>query len=97
MSSVFWQALAYLVLIPLALLPTIIAIKKKHPYKIPIILINIFGALLWGIGWFISLVWCFILPKGSSNADEIDKLHSLKEKGAITEDEFALKKKELMQ
>lgn len=96
-----WQLLILLVLIPLAFLPTIIAIRKNHPYKIPIVLINIFGGLLWGLGWFIALIWCFILPKDkanfSGNADEIEKLHSLKERGVITEEEFNLKKKALMQ
>ncbi|QIY10672.1 hypothetical protein FOC33_17000 [Plesiomonas shigelloides] len=79
-----------------------IALKKNHPYKIPIILINIFGGLLWGTGWLIALIWCFIVPEKkiasiTSFADELDKLNSLKERGVISEDEFNTKKKELMQ
>ncbi|EGR5152063.1 SHOCT domain-containing protein [Vibrio cholerae] len=33
----------------------------------------------------------------ASVADELDKLHSLKERGVISEDEFNAKKKELIQ
>ncbi|MBE3654963.1 SHOCT domain-containing protein [Vibrio navarrensis] len=67
-----------------------------------IVLINVLGGLLWGAGWLIALIWCFIVPEKkvasmASVADEIDKLHSLKEKGVISEDEFNAKKKELMQ
>lgn len=96
-----WQLLILIVFIPLAFLPSIIALKKNHPYKVPIILINVLGGLLWGAGWLISLIWCFIVPEKkvasmTSIADEIEKLHSLKEKGVISEDEFNIKKKELM-
>ena len=97
-----WQLIIVLVVIPIALLPTIVALKRNHPYKIPIILINIFGGLLWGTGWLIALIWCFIIPEKKTSsidgiADEIEKLHSLKEKGVISEVEFSSKKKELMQ
>ena len=97
-----WQLIIVLVVIPLAFLPAIIALKKNHPYKIPIILINIFGGLLWGVGWLIALVWCFIIPEKKTSsidsiADEIEKLYSLKEKGVISEVEFSSKKKELME
>ncbi|MGR6874126.1 superinfection immunity protein [Pseudomonas sp. HK3] len=97
-----WQLIILLVLIPLAFLPTIIALKKNHPYKIPIIFINVFGGLVWGVGWLIALIWCFIVPEKKvlsvgSVADEVEKLHALKEKGVISEAEFGFKKKELMQ
>ncbi|ENO8571787.1 superinfection immunity protein [Vibrio parahaemolyticus] len=102
MSGVsIWQLLILIVLIPLAFVPSIIALKKNHPYKVPIVLINILGGLLWGVGWLIALIWCFIVPEKkvamANIADEIDKLHSLKERGVISEDEFNAKKKELMQ
>tara|TARA_Y200000002_G_C22092864_1_gene419340 strand:+ start:65 stop:370 length:306 start_codon:yes stop_codon:yes gene_type:complete len=101
MGVSFWQILILLVLLPLIFLPSIIAWNKNHPYKIPIILINVFGSLLWGLGWFIALVWCFILPSASStapsgSADEIRKLYELKEQGVITEKEFETKKAELL-
>lgn len=97
-----WQLLIILILLPLAFLPTIISIRKNHPYKIPIILINVLGGLFWGVGWLVALIWCFIVPEkkttiSGSIADEIEKLHSLKEKGVISEDEFNSKKSELMQ
>ncbi|MFL1806028.1 SHOCT domain-containing protein [Plesiomonas shigelloides] len=99
--SIF-QLLLLIIFLPLAFLPSIIALRKNHPYKIPIVLINIFGGLLWGAGWLIALIWCFIVPEKkiasiTSVADELDKLNSLKERGVISEDEFNTKKKELMQ
>jgi len=49
-----------LVLTLLFLLPSIIAIKKNHPHKNAIIFVNIFGSLLYGTGWFVAFVWCFL-------------------------------------
>lgn len=42
------------------LLPSIIAVKKNHPHKMKIVFVNIFGGLLYGLGWIIALVWCFL-------------------------------------
>lgn len=88
-----------LCLIPLYLLPSIIAYHKNHKHKIPIILINILGGGVWGVGWLIALVWCFIEPKKNavtSSAEEISKLFELKEKGVISQEEFERKKKDLL-
>lgn len=95
----FGFSIMMLLLIPLFFLPTILAIKNNHPYKIPIIIINILGGLLWGVGWLIALVWCFITPDENSSIDatnELEKLHELKEKGIITQEEFDAKKKSLL-
>ena len=99
MGISIWQSLIILILLPLVFLPTIIAIKKNHPYKIPIILINVLGGLLWGFGWLIALIWCFIEPKSNYNntTHEIEKLHELKQKGAITQEEFDTKKRALLE
>ncbi|WBJ96699.1 superinfection immunity protein [Shewanella sp. MTB7] len=94
-----FQLLIILVLLPLVFLPTIIAIKKKHPHRIPIILVNVFGGLVAGSGWLIALIWCFIEPSKTSTIDvasQIEKLHKLKEKGILTQDEFDMKKKALL-
>lgn len=103
MGISIWQLLIVLVLLPLAFLPTIIALKKNHPHKIPIILVNIFGGLLYGLGWLVALVWCFIVPNSNSNssslvnaAGEIEKLHVLLEKGVLTQEEFDSKKRALL-
>lgn len=96
--------LIFLLLLPIGFLPTIIAIKKNHPQKVPIILVNIFGGAFWGIGWFIAIVWVFMKPKEShvvinnesSSASEIEKLHELKEKGILSEEEFSIKKNALL-
>ncbi len=84
-----------LIFLPLYFLPTILALHKKHPHKLPIILINVFGGFIGGLGWIVSLVWGFIMPK-ENNApllSELEKLHELKEAGALTQEEFDLQKK----
>lgn len=98
MGISIWQSVIILILIPLIFLPTIIAINKNHHYKIPIILINILGGMLWGFGWLVALIWCFIEPKSNniSATHEIEKLHELKEKGALTQEEYDTKKKALL-
>ena len=100
-SFSIWHWIIVLIFLPLAFLPTIIAIRKNHPYKIAIILINIFGGLFYGLGWLVALVWCFILPKIGDSisvgvADELDRLHQLKERGVLTQEEFDVKKKTIL-
>jgi CBS domain containing-hemolysin-like protein len=94
-----------LVLLSVFLLPSIIALTRNHPHKIPIVLTNIFVSVFWGAGWFIALIWCFILPNDNSSqrnneafssADEIRKLHELKEQGVISQEEFESKKAALL-
>ena len=100
-SFSIWHWIIVLAIMPLAFLPTIIAIRKNHPYKVAIILLNIFGGLLYGLGWLIALIWCFILPKATSGpavgvADELERLHQLKAKGILTQDEFDSKKNAML-
>ncbi len=91
--------------LPIFFLPSIIAVLKNHPYKMPIIIINILSLIMWFfsfIVWIALLIWSFVLPKEDDNAhnkikisdvaNEIEKLHSLKEKGVITQKEFDDKK-----
>lgn len=50
--------IGFLVLVPLFLLPTIIAFRRHHPNRFAILAINVaLGAT--GIGWIGSLVWAF--------------------------------------
>lgn len=100
-SFSIWHWLVVLIILPLAFLPTIIAIRKQHPHRIAIILLNVFGGLIYGLGWLAALVWCFILPKASGVpavgvADELERLHQLKEKGILTQEEFDGKKKAML-
>lgn len=46
-----------LILLPLYFIPTIIAVKRGHPNRVPIILINILAGWMYGVGWLIALVW----------------------------------------
>ncbi len=82
-------------------IPTIIAVSKNHPQKSAIILVNIFGGLVFGIGWVVAIVWCFYNPVKSkttftSSADELERLHDLLEKGVLTQEEFNRKKKQIL-
>lgn len=95
------EILVFLVLIPLYVLPSIIAYRKNHKYRLPILLINLFAGGLWGVGWLAAFIWCFIEPKEektslAGSAEEIGKLFELKEKGVISQEEFERKKKELL-
>jgi sugar phosphate permease len=100
-SFSIWHWLIVLIILPVAFLPTIIAIRKNHPYKVAIILLNIFGGLVYGLGWLAALIWCFILPKASNGpavgvADELERLYQLKAKGILTQEEFDSKKKAML-
>ena len=82
-------------------LPTIVAVKSKHRSVIALFLLNLF--LGWTIaGWVIALVWAFMKPPqiavvpGASSADELLKLSELREKGVLSEEEFAEKKQEIL-
>jgi len=94
----------FIILTAIFFLPTILAIYKDHPQKVPIFLVNIFGGFFWGIGWFIAIVWVFVKPKETrvvvkqerSAANEIEKLHALKEKGVLSEEEFTAKKNAIL-
>ena len=84
------------------IIPLIVAIKKKHPYKVPIILINIF--LGWSfLGWVGALIWACILPEQNNTNnqynnkyEDLAKLQKLKEDGAITEIEFEIEKQKIL-
>ncbi len=95
------EGLIFLILLPLYFLPTIIAIHKQHPHRTPIILVNILGGFIGGLGWVVALVWCFVWPKDAGAteknvASEIGELHHLMEKGIISESEFTKKKESLL-
>ena len=93
------------------LLPTIIAYRTNHRYKVAIAVTNVLGSIIWGIGWLVALIWCFIHVKEDSkmkyvsdyknkDADKynlLEKIHTLKEKGILTEEEFNQKKEEILE
>ena len=96
------ESILFLLAVSLYFLPTIIAVHKEHHYKVPIILVNVLGGAVAGLGWIIALVWCFIEPHqatGAANesiADELEKLNELREKGILTQQEFDSKKHKLL-
>ncbi len=84
------------------LLPTIIAYRKRHTHLSTIALVNIFGTLFFGFGWIISLIWSLTKAENipvrfkSGIADELEKLHELKLKGVLSQEEFDSQKKALL-
>jgi hypothetical protein len=99
MGGISIWAIITLILLPLFLLPSIIAFKKNHKHKIPIMLLNIFGGMVFGIGWIPSMIWCFWPQKTVLSSSDIEKLEKLKElsiSGTITPDEYEQQKARIM-
>jgi hypothetical protein len=82
-------------LLPLYLLPSILAVTRNHPQKLLIAVVNIFGGLAFGIGWLVALVWCFSVPN-RSRASEIEALDRLLQRGVITREEFEAGKRAVL-
>ncbi len=96
-------------LIGLYFLPTIVALARKRPNVLPIGLLNLF--LGWTlVGWVVALVWATattaapaapqMTPAPSarmSDADELAKLADLRDRGALTDDEFQERRRVLLQ
>lgn len=110
MSSVsyvpIFTLLAVACFVVIYLIPTIVAISRKHLQKVPIILINIL--LGWSfIGWVVALVWACTKSKPKevhiynqgANVDlkeKIELLNKLHENGFVTDEELEQKKKDLL-
>jgi hypothetical protein len=86
-------------------LPSIIAGMRNHPSIVAIVLLNTLAGWTF-IGWLVSLIWSVInQPTASvppvdsvvlSQADELNKLAILLEKGYITQDEFTTQKQRVL-
>lgn len=87
-------------------IPTIVAVKRKHLQKIPIILINIL--LGWSlIGWIVALIWACMESKpkivhihnevkSTDLGEKLQSLDELRKNGLITDEEYESKKSELL-
>ena len=95
-------ALYVVFMIVCAIVTISIAAKNNHPYKTPITVLAIVGLfipfLLLG-----SFIWALIVPKGSqataatsSVAEELEKLHALREKGILSEEDYITQKAKLL-
>ena len=93
------------VLVMSYLLPTFLAVGRKHKALPAIFALNLF--LGWSLlGWVAALVWSLTNPKPSepvvinqaagSMADELAKLADLRDKGILTEEEFQAKNAALL-
>ena len=93
--------LILLIILLVYFIPSIIAGGRKHPQKLAIFLLNLFTGGT-GIGWIAALVWAFIdkpivqVEGKPTVAQELKELAELKEKGIIAEEEFEIKKKNLL-
>ena len=110
-SIIFTLLLLFLGIIGLVIyfIPTVIALKRNHINKVPIILVNIL--LGWSfIGWIVALIWAcsnsdkpviinntMPIPPGSESVTvKLQELSKLRADGIISEDEFQSKKAELL-
>ncbi len=57
-------ALQFILALVLFLLPTLIAFGRELPHKWGIFAMNVFGSILFGLGWIIALIWS-IWPRGT--------------------------------
>ena len=48
----------------LLFLPTLVAIARKHPNRVPIFLVNLFFGWTF-VGWVVALVWACLRPSPS--------------------------------
>ncbi len=49
----------FFIFVAVYLTPSLIALKMKHRRRYFIVLINIFGGVVFGVGWLIALIMCF--------------------------------------
>lgn len=54
----FFALVVFALLIAIYFLPTIVAVRRNHRNRTPIILVNIFLGWMF-IGWVVALVWAF--------------------------------------
>ena len=87
-------------------IPSIIAYKKEHKYKLIIFILNI--VLGWTfVVWIGLLIWSLIDVEGKktneilknikgNKYEDLAKLQNLKDSGAISEEEFEKEKKKIL-
>ena len=107
----FGAFLLIIFIIMLYFIPAIIASNRKHPAANAITFVNLIAG--WSLlGWVVCLIWAYsnannvattvtkktvVNKQALSVADEIRKLDKLREEGLLTQDEFNLKKKKLLE
>ncbi|NBW68314.1 MAG: superinfection immunity protein [Betaproteobacteria bacterium] len=79
--------------------PSYIAIRKNHPDKLPIFVLNLCGGWL-VVGWIAAIVWAVMAaspPKVQPTdiTTQLAKLDDLRNKGALSEEEFQAAKSKL--
>ena len=90
-----------LLILAVYFIPSIFAYKDKKKNRQAILLLNLLAG--WTVvGYIVALIWAATKDTPStivaqkSDASELEKLATLKEKGVLTEDEFNKKKKQLL-
>jgi type VI protein secretion system component VasK len=91
-----------LIFVPVLLLfflPSIVAFRRRHKHRVPILLVNILVSVLYGVGWFIALVWCFWPASSRPSLEDLRTIKELKQlldAGALTEEEYESQKHKLL-
>lgn len=101
--------LVFIIFLGIYFLPSIVAYSRQHPSWIGIFILNFF--LGWSlIGWVAALAWAFsdvrvfFVQGGKTGSDRalgdaeaLEKLAELKDRGVITEAEFEAKKRRILE
>ena len=98
-AIIAYQFIKIVILLFLYFIPFCIAVDKKHKKVLTIFIINL--SLGWTIiVWFLVLAWACngdtYQKSIAEKADEIKKIAELKEKGALTEEEFNTQKNQIL-
>lgn len=88
-------------------IPTIIAKRRKHPQLIPIFFVNLLLGEVFGLGWVIAFIWALMRQEtvkvehsfqapAQDHIAQLERLADLREKGFLSEAEFAEQKARLL-
>ncbi|MGY6554692.1 MAG: superinfection immunity protein [Wenzhouxiangella sp.] len=88
------QTLTLTIFVVLYALPSIIALARRHPKRRLIVVVNLLGGLIAGIGWVVAIVWCFIddARGGNKQIDQLERLEGLLQRGSLSQEEFERQK-----
>lgn len=86
MTEIF-SLLLLIAIIAIFFYPTYRAVEIEHPAKNAIIITNLVGGLIYGIGWLIALIWVFNgAEKVKLKADSQKKVSEELKKPSISEE-----------
>lgn len=79
-------------------IPSVVAFHWMHPQRVAIFFLNLLAGWTF-IGWVVAIVWALARPaaplaspQAATASDEISRLADLRERGHLSDDEFAAQK-----